>query len=182
MPIRKLSDSMIVFRSSTRATIVTTRFNKNTWMENVEYRKHRPHIGCIYSTPHIIAESIAPDTILFVLEMNNDTNNIEGIGMIRNRGTYHTHPIYSKDAYNQLVYIGKYHLSREKLDCVIGKEMAEFDKMCFKGYRHQKRLMGIKTFPIDMIYHYNETYKINLIDVIRQLFENEIKRQTICTK
>jgi hypothetical protein len=163
-----------------KATIVTTRFNNKTWNENIKYKEFSSKIGCIYSTPNIIAETITPNTILFVLEMNNDTNNIEGIGMIRNNGMYQTHSIYNTNTYNQFVYMGKYHLSREKLDITMRDEMLALDKMCFKGYRHQKRLLGIKTFPIDMIYDYNEIYKINLIDVIRQLFEKEIKQQIIC--
>ena len=64
--------------------IVSTRFNDVTWQENLDYRtKH--NIECIYGTPLELHQSICLDTNVFVLEMNNSKNKIEGIGLIRNK-------------------------------------------------------------------------------------------------
>ena len=75
--------------------IMTSRFNDDTISENKAYRSRNQKIGCIYCTPQTISKKVPIDSILFILEMNNDKNRIEGIGMVRN------HPQVSKfNVYN----------------------------------------------------------------------------------
>ena len=78
------------YKKQMRNHIMTSRFNTNTWQENERYRINHKNIGCIYCSPDPIASIIPMETIMFVLEMNNDTNKIMGVGMVRNR------PIVSK--------------------------------------------------------------------------------------
>jgi hypothetical protein len=82
--------------------------------------------------------------IMFVFEMNNEENRIEGIGVIKNQ-IFHEkrYKIYSESDYNRIIYRGKYWLSREEL-LTMDPELVEiFDKILFKGKSHLKRQSGI---------------------------------------
>ena len=48
-------------------------------------RENKPNIGCIYGSPSILSLQCPIDSLLFVVEMNNSSNQIEGIGLIRNK-------------------------------------------------------------------------------------------------
>ena len=74
-----------VLKKNLRNHLLTSRFTNATWNENENYRKRHPNIGCIYCSPDPISKSIMIDTNLFILEMNNDTNKIIGIGLIQNQ-------------------------------------------------------------------------------------------------
>ena len=65
-------------------SLVTTRFNNKTWEENHGFRTTRNINGCIYGSPFQLSSNINNNDIVFVIEMNNATNLIEGIGLIRN--------------------------------------------------------------------------------------------------
>ena len=53
--------------------ILTTRFNIDTWRENCLYRE-KEKVGCIYGSPFILNNKIEPNTLIFVIEMNNSLN------------------------------------------------------------------------------------------------------------
>src|SRR6056300_1072357 len=54
--------------------IITSRFSNSTWNENINYRKKKEEFKCVYCSPYNVSQSIKPNSIMFVLEMNNDTN------------------------------------------------------------------------------------------------------------
>ena len=56
--------------------LAVTRFDNKTYMENKEWRRLNDFTGTIYGSPIRISESILPETVLFVLEMNNSINQI----------------------------------------------------------------------------------------------------------
>jgi hypothetical protein len=64
--------------------IASTRFNNSTWNENINYRTKYSINGAIYGVPIKIYEKYPLNAIVFVVEMNNDTNQICGISVIRN--------------------------------------------------------------------------------------------------
>ena len=64
--------------------IGTTRFNQETWNSNEKWRETNKFNGCIYGCPNLIKTEIPIDSIIFVIEMNNDENMIMGIGLIKN--------------------------------------------------------------------------------------------------
>ena len=66
-------------------TVVTGRFNTETLNSNYEYRK-KYGFQCLYCCPWELSPKILYDTPVFVIEMNNSTNKIEGIGLIKNLG------------------------------------------------------------------------------------------------
>ncbi|NDE19120.1 MAG: hypothetical protein EB000_01575, partial [Alphaproteobacteria bacterium] len=69
-------------------TIASTRFNAKTWQENCSHREREKFPGCIYCAPTPLSQKIQANSIVFVVEMNNSRNKIEGIGVIKNIPNY----------------------------------------------------------------------------------------------
>ena len=153
--------------------LLTSRFNNKTWQENEQYRHIQQHIGCIYCAPDPIAAHISPDKIIFMLEMNNETNRIVGIGMIRNHPLCQKNDVYEHGNYNRYSYVGKHRIDRNQMNDEEERIMKIFDILCFTGNKHMKRGNGLKTFPLDILYRCSK--KIDLVDSVCDMFKNHIK-------
>jgi len=130
-----------------RIFIRTTRFNNSTFVENKNWRQKHKHNGCIYALNKKIPESIPPDSLIYVLEMNNDKNQIMGIGLIRNKRDlkqririYHDNPYYNRYIYHSKQRIEAKDVKHQKLLKVL-------EKVVFTGSRHMKRGQGITCIP-----------------------------------
>lgn len=136
--------------------IMTTRFNNKTYSENQQYLaklQSQTDIKCIYSTPIKITPKIQLDRILFIIEMNNDANRIEGIGLIKNRYSMKTaHTIYENRNYNRYTYIGNHRIDRSEFTEEEKEVIKEMEILCFKGKRHLKRGQGLQMFPLYICY------------------------------
>jgi len=171
----RLQGGLCAYRNQMTQFLVTTRFNQKTWQENEEYRaKHNlPISSCIYGTPETISKQVPDNAILFVLEMNNDTNTIMGIGMVRNHTYIKQHRIYSDDNYNRYSYLGKYHIDRSVMTEEEETVMKAFEILCFTGSRHMKRLQGMKLFPVDMLYYSSKV--LDLHTFVRDMFKRRLQ-------
>jgi hypothetical protein len=153
MPLRNHSVNVREYRVRETSTIVTTRFNENTFNENRLYRQSmNPEPACIYTSSHPVAVNIEAEKEIFVLEMNNEINRIMGIGLIFNVPIYNKYRIHNDSKYNILSYIGKSRIDRNEMSGMEEDIMKVFDVLCFQGKRNLKRLKGIKRFPIRGMY------------------------------
>jgi hypothetical protein len=130
---------------------MTSRFNNHTWHENCNYRKEQQHKGCIYGSPELNNKTIPIDSILFVLEMNNDTNKIMGVGMVKNKPICCKYSIYKNGNYNRYVFKGNYRIDRSEMTLEEIQIIMALDIVCFKGNYHMKRGYGLKAFPRKML-------------------------------
>jgi hypothetical protein len=123
--------------------IATTRFNNATFAENMAYRQ-KVSESVLYGPSIPIHQKYSIGCTMFVFEMNNEENRIEGIGVIKNQ-IFHEkrYKIYSESDYNRIIYRGKHWLSREQLLELDEELVAIFDKILFKGKSHLKRQSGI---------------------------------------
>lgn len=123
--------------------IASTRFNNVTFAENMECRRKTGEL-VLYGTSIRIHQKYEIGCIMFVCEMNNEENQIEGIGIIKNQVVHEKkYKIYSDSDYNRIIYRGSHWLSRENL-LLLDEELVNiFDKMLFKGKSHLKRQSGI---------------------------------------
>jgi hypothetical protein len=160
------------YMSGLKHRIVTSRFNTDTLAENAAFREKNSKVGCIYCCPTKITAKIPPDMVLFVLEMNNSTNRIDGIGMIKNYAICDKYKVYNNISYNKFVYIGKYRISRAQMTEEEEEIMRVFDTLCFKGAKNMKRGQGITAFPMEMLYRCSSTK--DLVDFVRQMFSRRI--------
>jgi hypothetical protein len=149
--------------------IMTTRFNNKSHAEMLSYCDKIKGLKCIYGVPKVISEYVAKDAIMFVLEMNNEINYIEGVGMVKNMAFPSRYGVYEDGNYNRYSYLGKARIDRTDMTEEEEKVMDEFDTYCFKSKRHQKRSHGITIFPPDII-----EKKTDLIEFIVNMFKNRL--------
>ena len=163
------------FQKEMNQYLLTSRFTNATFQENKQYRL-KNNVPCIYCSPDPITKKIPSDAIVFVLEMNNEQNRIEGIGMIRNHPIVNKYNVYQEGNYNRYVFKGKYYINR--LEMVDKEEdlMQAFDILCFKGNKHMKRGQGLKSFPIEMLYNCRNT--LNIVKFICNMFKTRMENKS----
>lgn len=160
------------FKIGMNKFIMTSRFNNTTWEENVNYREGLNHKGCIYCCPVAVTQKIPYESIMFVLEMNNDTNEIIGIGMVKNRAIRDKYKVYDNRNYNRYVFVGNYRIDRADMNDDEESVMQLFDRLCFKGNKHMKRGQGLRSFPVELLYELSK--KLDLTKFIVEMFKKRM--------
>jgi|AntAceMinimDraft_10_1070366.scaffolds.fasta_scaffold35113_2 hypothetical protein len=157
--------------------IATTRFNEKTYEENTNYKSKIGTTGCLYGTPMKIKETIPLDSNVYVIEMNNSINKIEGIGLIINQNVLDkNYRIYDDMDYNRYIYKGAKHIHISNLTDEYEKQVIYvLEQLLFKGERHCKRAQGITALP-DWITH--NKYGFDFVQCIHKIFK---KYTTIST-
>jgi len=126
--------------------MLTTRFTTETFQENKRYRDTH-NIPCIYSTSLPISDKL-PYQDYYVLEMNNTTNHIIGIGKISKK-LHPTETIYSYKYYNRYTYKGTIYADISKItDTTYQEIINRVEKKIFYGKGHMKRGSSFTSFPI----------------------------------
>jgi hypothetical protein len=150
-------------------TLVSTRFNNETFQENFHYRE-RKGITCIYCSPQPMSPKIGIDTLVVVVEMNNSKNQMEGMGLIKNlpetSGCYH---VYDTRNFNRYIFKGDYRISRDELVRNDEKLVEILDQLLFKGKTHLKRGSGFTTIPEKLLNH-PKWENINIKQWIKTIF------------
>jgi hypothetical protein len=154
--------------------LASSRFTNETWSENrkfcEEYKKKTA-----YCCPIPISIKIPPDVLVGVLEMNNDTNRIIGIGLIYNR-IYPKTWVYADGNYNRNTYFGKRRIDRSEMTESEEKIMELLDSYCFKGNGHLKRGQGITSFPVKYLFDSYEK-DIDILKEIKIMFNSRMKEK-----
>ena len=98
-----------------KLTIATTRFNNETWEQNLTWRRRNEWDGCIYGSPMEMKEDIYKGALVIILEMNNDVNKIMGLGLVKNSvATDKYYKIYKWGNYNRYTYKSEYRIDRDR--------------------------------------------------------------------
>jgi hypothetical protein len=160
------------FAHSQPYSLATTRFTNETWEENQRFREKNPNAKCAYSTICPISSSVPVDGVVFVLEMNNDTNQIMGIGLIRNRPIYGKYSVYSNEKYNRFSYLGKRRIDCNDMTSAEKEMMKLYEAVCFNGKSHLKRGHGITKFPIEIVFMCLQ--HVNLIQYVKEMFKQRM--------
>lgn len=150
--------------------LASTRFNEQTLSERDKYMEGKPFI--CYGTPNKIKSSIALDALLFVVEMNNEKNQIVGIGLIRNNISYERHFIYENQNYHRYVYTGTYRITRDEMEETDGDLVQIFELILFKGYTHIKRHSGITMIPPKLL-NDDRVRGVDLLDRVKKMFKSK---------
>jgi len=133
--------------------IGTSKFTTATYKENIQFKqKYKKTHHTITTLLNPICDKFTTDEGIFILEMNNETNEIEGIGIIKNfpiRSEECGLVIYSNNYYNSYVYHGPYHISREQiLKNKNIKPLKYLENLVFKGSKHLKRGWNSSCFSL----------------------------------
>jgi len=151
--------------------VVTSRFNDETLQANYSYREKK-NFPCMYCCPQKISAKIAYNTPVFVIEMNNSTNMIQGIGLIKNKSeTTKYYKVHSDGNINRYTYIGQYFISRNILYELNSRLVHVLEEILFKGKTHSKRGSGLMLIP----------QKVLKFDICKDLdIKKEIKQIFTC--
>jgi hypothetical protein len=121
--------------------VLLSRFTTETLQENRRWKENN-NVQCAYGYSVAISENL-PLIDYFVIEMNNNTNKIEGIGLIQNKYKKGI-KIYANPYFNRYIYTGKYFIA---IDDIKNKEpLLKLEKILFYGKGHLKR-GGLTLFP-----------------------------------
>jgi len=154
--------------------IATTRFNDQTFDQYISYKNKINPKGCIYGSPIRIKENIPLESYVYVIEMNNSKNKIQGIGLIENKH----HPdkyyrIYDDQDYNRYIYKGKRRLQVSDIkDPYYIKVIEVLEQLLFKGERHCKRAQGITELPHWIL---KNKFEFDFIKCFNNLFNKYLK-------
>jgi len=149
--------------------LFSTRFNDMTWEQNMIYRT-KNNIKCIYGIPYEISSKIFVDDDIFVIEMNNSKNRIEGIGLIKNRMCNDKYyKIYQDGNYNRYIYKGKFHLTRDELLNSNEELVRILDYILFKEKTHLKRGSGFTTVSNKLLNH-SICENMNIMRTLKNIF------------
>ena len=136
--------------------IATTRFNHETWCENMTWKEtHGWSHGCVYGTHNCIKDDVVYGSTLYVLEMNNDNNKIMGIGKIQNKiqvgMSKKDCKIYGDAFYCKFIYKGNMRVARIDMNKREKNIVRILDILVFKGSGHLKRGKGITMLSNDVL-------------------------------
>lgn len=149
--------------------VVTGRFNNETRDANYAYRK-KNDFACMYCSPSELSPKICYNIPVFVIEMNNSTNKIEGIGLIRNKfETNKYYKVHNDGNTNRYIYIGKHFIQRELIERYNTSLVNILEQILFKGYTHSKRGLGLTSIP-EKVLHLDICKGIDIKKEIKQLF------------
>lgn len=144
--------------------ICITRFNSSTKKENEMWKKKNNHDGSIYGTPIKINSTILPNEQLIILEMNNSTNKIEGIGIIKNILFHKNCKIYEDNNYNRYIYKSNIYIDIANTNEKLKKILKILEHFLFKTKRNYKRGHGIQELPK----HIRESKILNFTKFIKE--------------
>lgn len=165
--------------------IAITRFNDETWKENKLYREQQNLKGCLYGSPREITHNIPNNHEMYVLEMNNSTNEIVGLGKIVNNFNCkihrkHVYKIYKDRNYSRYVYYGNKRIDKSEFSQELKLICWFLEWILFYGYgpvdepkrgTHFKRGMGINKLPSLLLKEYNNRL-LNLDKQIKYYFDS----------
>ena len=129
-------------------TLMTTRFNTETWQQREQWLLKHEESGSIFGSPIRIKENVL--STMIVLEMHNDENQVKAISLAKNKIWFDKkYKIYKDYNYNRYVYKGRYRLVLDsiQLTSLDKKIIAIFNQLLFKGACHFKRAQGITAVP-----------------------------------
>jgi hypothetical protein len=155
-------------------SVVTVRFNKDTLETNYSYRK-KNKFECMYCSPLELSPKISYNTPVFVIEMNNSLNQIEGIGLIKNKtASDRYYKVHSDGNYNRYTYIGNYFMNRETIEKFNPLLVSILDDILFKGKTHSKRGSGLTLIP-EKVLNLDICQGIDIKKNIRNLFISQFR-------
>lgn len=149
--------------------LASTRFNKDTYKENLDYRNSSDLI--FYGTNMPMNIKLPFNIYLPTIEMLNDENKIAGISIVYNQLVSKRHKIYKNNGLNLFLYFAKYFIPREEI-IEFNKDLVELlELLLFKGKTHMKRLSGITILKEKLLTDKRNTKNINIIDEIFKLYK-----------
>tara|TARA_B100001142_G_C14316515_1_gene648674 strand:+ start:1252 stop:1956 length:705 start_codon:yes stop_codon:yes gene_type:complete len=149
--------------------LYTTRFNSFTYQQNRRYKENMGFYGSIYSTTLPFPPSAPTDKYIFIIDMNNTTNQIMGFGFLKNKlAAKQKLWIYDEPSFNNCVYKSNFYIPISEIDNPKWSAFIEneFEKCLFYGKAHQKRGGSFSRFPIKKLKYKHLKFMLTLFVII----------------
>jgi hypothetical protein len=119
---------------------ILKEYEKDFYKQHVNTVKIPYTLEWIYNVPISLHVSINHKKV-YIVEMNNDLNEVLAISSIQNNCYHRRHKIYADTNYNRYSYKGvRININHSKLI----KYKTDLEEILFKGSTHQKRGQGIQ--------------------------------------
>ena len=105
--------------------------------------------------------------------MNNETDKLMGIGLIKNHPVAGKYSVHSVPNYNRFVYIGKWRIDRSEMTEDELEILRLLEAVCFRGICHSKRGQGITSLPIKVQYK-SYILGFSLLDYVCNMFKSRM--------
>jgi hypothetical protein len=107
--------------------------------------------------------------------MNNSTNMIEGIGLIKNKAeTERYFKVHTDGNTNRYIYIGNYFMDRKTIKNYTSELVDILELILFKGKTHSKRGSGLTIIP-EKVLKLDVCKNINIKKEIKDIFINHFE-------
>jgi hypothetical protein len=165
-----------------RVGLYTVRFTSKT-LEKKELFQAKSGRKCIYGSAHPIKRMTYDKATLMVIEMNNDINKINGVGLIKNTEIKHQKEKYAPPAemaaqtqyFYKHIYTGDEWIGREDMREDDLKVVDLMEGLLFRGKGHCKRLTDITEFPPRFLDH------IDFVLLFMRMFEEKRLAEAVAT-
>ena len=152
--------------------VYTTRFSSSTYEENKQCKlvKMNGFQGCLYGTSIPLPVVVPKDKYLFVLDMNNTTNKLMGVGFIKNLlAKDQDVRIYDNPSFNRYIYKTNFYVSFEGMGSSSSAWEQfikdEFEAHLFYGKGNLKRGGGFTRFPVKKLTYAHVQFLLNLFAI-----------------
>jgi len=168
-----------------RFDIYTTRFTSETYEENRDYKQNMldGFKGSLYSTTLPFPVNASLSKYFFVLDMNNTTNRLMGIGFVKNiLAKDQNIRIHKRQGFNLNIYKSDFYISLDSLDSLDsgGRTLwktfiaKEFERYLFYGKSNMKRGGAFTRFPLKKMEYKHLKFLLMLFVVINPAGFNHI--------
>ena len=148
----KTGENIVVSSNKFQKHLVTIRYTNDTYVEVKKYCETHEKYSWIYSTKYMPKNVEEKNKLMFMIEMNNTTNQITGIGIIKIKLSdiqQQKYPIHEVVETNNYQIIATYRKDRSEMNVFEESVMKMLDVICFKNRGNHKNFKGIATFSVD---------------------------------
>ena len=171
-----------------RFDIYTTRFTSETYEENRAYKQNMldGFKGSLYSTTLSFPVNASMSKYFFVLDMNNTTNKLMGVGFMKNLLAKDQNiRVHKRQGFNLNIYKSDFYISLDSVDSVDSVEKGgrslwktflakEFESYLFYGKSNMKRGGAFTRFPLKKMEYKHLKFLLMLFVVINPAGFNRI--------
>jgi hypothetical protein len=122
--------------------LCVTRFNNKTWEELVTFQRSNDN-SIVYNSPSRMKDEVRLNFNFILFEMNNETNQISGVSVVKNKPLFRKNRVYSDNNYNRFSFESLHRVDRTEFSELEKENVQLVEKMVFKGRGHLKRGSGI---------------------------------------
>jgi hypothetical protein len=156
--------------------LLTTRFNVDTYSESKRWRETNNFSGSIYCSSVKIPKHVPQNAGIIIVEMNNTTNRIEGMGILINKVRNDKYIVHTDRNYNRYTYTGDIRADREWLLEQNTSLIEKLEILIFKGKDHIKRGVGFTSIPKKKLpFFETDGYGAQFQDIIHKMIAENKK-------